>query len=103
MSKTIKIIVTGVIALVFIVFIYFIQIKKEEEAQQVKNIMKEGFESNAPQFDKIMEKNFTTPTKKNPLMNVLLPEIHEKPNRNEAALVIIQILEKRLMKNLNQI
>ena len=85
MSKTIKIIVTGVIALVFIVFIYFIQVKKEEEAQDIKNIMKEGFDSNRPKFDKIMEKNFTTPTKKNPLMNVLLPEIHEKPNRNEAA------------------
>ena len=49
------------------------------------NELKEGFDSNIPKFDKIMEKNFTTPTKKNPLMNVLLPEIHEKPNRNEAA------------------
>lgn len=84
-SKNIKIIVTGVITLGFIVAIYFIQIKKEEDAQQVKNIMKEGFESSAPQFDKIMEKNFTTPTKQNPMMNVLLPEIHDKPNRKEAA------------------
>jgi hypothetical protein len=84
-SKSIKIVVTGVITLLFMVFIYHIQIKKEEDTQALKNIMKEGFDSNTPKFDKIMETNFTTPTEKNPLMNVLLPEIHDNPDRKEAA------------------
>ena len=84
-SKSIKVIITGVITLIFMVFIYHIQIKKEENTQEIKNIMKEGFDSRRPKFDKIMEKNFTTPTKNNPLMNVLLPEIHDNPERKEAA------------------
>ena len=84
-SKKIKILVTGGIALIFIVFIYFIQVKKEQDEQEMKDIMKEGFESKTPKFDKIMEKNFTTPTKKNPLMNVLLPELNANPERSEAA------------------
>jgi len=84
-SKSVKIIITGIITLLFIVFIYHIQVKKEQEEQEMKNIMKEGFDSMSPKFDKIMEQNFTTPTKKNPMMNVLLPEIHDKPNRKEAA------------------
>lgn len=84
-SKSVKIIITGIITLLFIVFIYHIQVKKEQEEQEMKNIMKEGFDSMSPKFDKIMEQNFTTPTKNNPMMNVLLPEIHDKPNRKEAA------------------
>lgn len=84
-SKSIKILMTGVITLIFMVFIYHIQVKKEQDSQELKNIMKEGFDSNRPKFDKIMESNFTTPTKKNPMMNVLLPEIHDNPNRKEAA------------------
>jgi hypothetical protein len=84
-SKSVKIIITGIITLLFIVFIYHIQVKKEQEEQEMKNIMKEGFDSMSPKFDKIMEQNFTTPTKKNPMMNVLLPEIHDQPNRKEAA------------------
>ena len=86
-SKNIKVIITGVITLFFIIALYFVQLKKEDETQKIRNIMKEGFESNtpSPEFDKIMEKNFTTPTKKNPLMNVLLTDIHDSPNRKEAA------------------
>tara|TARA_R110002020_G_scaffold209088_2_gene415005 strand:- start:924 stop:1595 length:672 start_codon:yes stop_codon:yes gene_type:complete len=84
-SKSVKIIITGIVTLLFIVFIYHIQVKKEQEEQEMKNIMKEGFDSMSPKFDKIMEQNFTTPTKNNPMMNVLLPEIHDKPNRKEAA------------------
>ena len=84
-SKSVKIIITGIVTLLFIVFIYHIQVKKEQEEQEMKNIMKEGFDSMSPKFDKIMEQNFTPPTKNNPMMNVLLPEIHDKPNRKEAA------------------
>ena len=84
-SKSLKILVTGVVTLLFMVFIYYIQIKKEENEQEMKNIMREGCDSNHPKFNKIMEQNFTSPTKQNPLMNVLLPEINDAPNRKEAA------------------
>jgi hypothetical protein len=84
-SKSIKILITGAITLVFMVFIYYIQVKKEENTQELKNIMKEGFDSTVPKFDKIMKQNFTTPTKKNPLMNVLLTDINDNPRRKEAA------------------
>ena len=44
-SKSVKIIITGIVTLLFIVFIYHIQVKKEQEEQEMKNIMKEGFDS----------------------------------------------------------
>lgn len=104
-SKSIKVIVTGAITLLFMVFIYHIQIKKEENTQEIKNIMKEGFDSRRPKFDKIMEKNFTTPTKNNPLMNVLLPEIHDNPERKEAApsynMNIRKEINDKALSNLN--
>ena len=43
-----------------------------------------------------MEKNFTNPTKENPLMNVTLPEIHENPNRNSAAPSFNPAVEKQI-------
>ena len=33
----------------------------------------------------VLKDNFTNPTNKNPLMNVLLPEIQDNPNRKMAA------------------
>ena len=68
LTKSIYIPVSAIVSLVVLVIIY--KSKKETKAQT-----KEGFLSNSVQkneLNKILEKEFTMPTKKNHVMNVLM-------------------------------
>ena len=81
LTKSIYIPVSAVVSLLVLVIIY--KSKKETKAQT-----KEGFLSNSVQkneLNKILEKEFTMPTKKNPVMNVLMNEYKENPKRKPAA------------------
>ena len=81
LTKSIYIPVSAIVSLVVLVIIY--KSKKETKAQT-----KEGFLSNSVQkneLNKILEKEFTMPTKKNPVMNVLMNEYKENPKRKPAA------------------
>jgi hypothetical protein len=81
--------------------------KKENFEVIVQNI--ENTQSN---INKILQNNFTMPTKENPMMNVMLPEINDNPNRKPAGPSfnksvekeidnsVISNLDKRLFKNL---
>ena len=76
--NNIKILITGIIAILVLLFTYYILNKNAN-----LNKFKETF-SNEEIYDKVKH-NFSNPTSTNPIMNVLLPEIQDNPNRLAAA------------------
>ena len=76
--KDIKILITGIVAIIVLLFIYHFLNKNDDS-----NKLKETF-SNEEIYEKVKH-NFSNPTSFNPIMNVLLPEIQDNPNRLEAA------------------
>lgn len=79
LTQSIKIIVTGLVTLGVFVFLYY----------SSKDNKTEGF-CNIPDLDKFyltkeIREKYTQPTPTNPLMNVMLPEIQDNPNRNPGA------------------
>ena len=76
--NNIKILITGIVAIIILLFIYYILNKNTN-----LNKVRETF-SNEEIYKKVKH-NFTNPTVTNPIMNVLLPEIQDNPNRREAA------------------
>ena len=74
----IKILITGIIAIIVLLFTYYILNKNSN-----LNNFKETF-SNEEMYEKVKH-NFTNPTTINPIMNILLPEIQDNPNRLAAA------------------
>lgn len=79
--KIMKILVTGLVTLVILAFIYYALNKKNNK--ELKEKLKEGF-SDEVMYEK-MKQNFTNPTTQNPIMNVLVPEIGDNPERLQAA------------------
>jgi hypothetical protein len=76
--NNIKILITGIIAILILLFTYYILNKNAN-----LNKLTETF-SNEEIYEKVKH-NFTNPTSTNPIMNILLPEIQDNPNRLEAA------------------
>jgi hypothetical protein len=66
-----------------------LQIAKTDE--KVKGMLKEGFHSLGE--EEVKSVKWTKPTVGNPLMNVLLPEINDTPNRPKAAPAYNKIIE----------
>ena len=86
LTHSIRLLVTSVITLIAIVIIFKTQYEKEEKEKLKKKAMKEGFEGNRnTKFLEVFEDRFTNPSVKNPLMNVLLTEYKDNPNREQAA------------------
>ena len=81
-SRSVKIVVTGVITLGILIFLYYSKTKKST-VPTAEKISKEGFTN--PELYRIMKDNFTQPTKDNPLMNVNLTELNGNPDRRSAA------------------
>lgn len=80
LTKSIKIVVSAVVGLIVLIIIY------KSKAAKLKN--KESFVNMKQKRDlvtQVLEKEFTTPTKKNPVMNVLLNEYKDNPRRKPAA------------------
>ena len=75
-SRDYKIIFFSVIILFFILIVFYYLNKQEK-------IIKEEF-SNNDMYDKYKH-HFTNPESNNPLMNVMLPEINDNPQRNQGA------------------
>lgn len=74
--KNMKLFFTGIITLVILVITYFILNNK-------KNNLKEPLTNEG--LYKKFKNNYTNPNTKNPIMNVLLPEIQQNPKRLQAA------------------
>ena len=92
-SRSVKIIITGVITLGVLVFLYYSK-RKKPSLPSAEKISKEGFTN--PELYKLMEGNFTKPTKENPLMNVNLTELNGNPNRKAAAPAFNPEVEKQI-------
>ena len=91
-TKNIKILLSGLVTLGTIILLYFVKRGKQS--------IKEGFTTN-DLYD-ILKPNYTEPTVKNPVMNILLPEINENPNRKEAAPSFVPIVEEDINEKTKQ-
>jgi hypothetical protein len=99
-TKTIKIVVTGLITLVAIGLLYQIQ-QGQFLKNKIKNLnIKEGFTN--PETYKMFKNNFTEPTEVNPAMNVLLTEIDDNPNRKTAAPAFNPAVEEEMNSKTKQ-
>tara|TARA_B100000902_G_C27074367_1_gene795629 strand:+ start:234 stop:875 length:642 start_codon:yes stop_codon:yes gene_type:complete len=92
--------VSAIISIVILVIIYKTKSKSKIE-QFVGSLKKKTMDH---KIDSILQKEFTMPTKKNPVMNVLMTEYSENPKRKPAApsyneVVEEEILEKAQNKN----
>lgn len=88
-TKNIQIIITALITLGIIIFIY----------QQRNSLKKEGFELRNINSNKNV---FYESSKNNPLGNVLLPEIHDNPTRNEAPPSFSNNIHKNINDNVKK-
>ena len=87
-SNNYKILVTGFVSIVFLIITYKILNKNLNQK------IKETFSSEIL-YDKVKH-NFTNPTTANPVMNILLPEIQDNPNRLEAAPAYNKAVERAI-------
>jgi hypothetical protein len=76
------VIVTGVVTIVAVALLKYLK-KDEELKDTVKKAAKEGFST--LDRDTLEKLRFEKSTAKNPMMNVLLPQIQDEPNRPAAA------------------
>ena len=90
-TQSLNFFITGAITLGVIVFLYYAKsLKQEDKKKQVK----EAFTN--PSVYNAVKCNFTNPTQKNPVMNVLLPEIKDDPKRKMAAPAYNRAVEKQI-------
>jgi|TARA_B110000858_G_C17809509_1_gene480209 hypothetical protein len=80
LTKSLKIIISGVVTLIIIVILYLLFKKDDILNSEKKSLKEEGFSN----YNK-MKHNFTNPNITNPNMNLLLPEIQDNPNKVESA------------------
>jgi hypothetical protein len=91
LTKNIKIVLSGLVTLGAIILLFFIR---------KNNGKKEGY-SNAELYS-ILKDDYTEPSVKNPMMNVLLTEIADNPRRKEAAPAFNPIVEADLNEKTKQ-
>ena len=86
--------ISGVVSLTVIAILYKFQKNNQVKKKITKKQLKEGFANNE-NYEKHSGK-FTKPTKNNPLMNVMLPEIKYNPKRKAAAPSFNRNVEKKI-------
>ena len=84
-SKSYKILITGIITLVIIILLKYINYNNKN------NNLIEPFSEL-----KDLNKNFTMPTENNPMMNVALTEYLDNPERKEAAPAFEEAVEEKI-------
>lgn len=89
--KNFKILLTGIITLGVLVLTYYLLNNKYKS---VKDNLRENF-SNEVLYRKFKH-NFTNPSQQNPIMNVMLPEIQDNPQRLPAAPAYNKAVEKSI-------
>lgn len=96
-TRSVKILVSAAITLVIVVIMFktkshkeaFSELKKEDLEQYKKEI----------KTDNYIKQTFTTPTKKNPAMNVLMDEYKYNPKRAPAAPIYNDQIKKEVNEN----
>jgi len=92
-SHSYKIIATGVVSIIFLILTYKILNNNSNNLSQkiIETFSNENIYEN-------VKHNFTNPTTANPIMNILLPEIQDNPNRLQAAPSYNKAVEKAINK-----
>jgi len=94
-TKNIRILVTCCFTLIAIAILYYAQ-QQSNNKNLIKSSAKEGFETlSKSQLEQI---NFTKPSENNPVMNVLIPEIQDNPNRPQGQPAYNPIVEQDINK-----
>tara|TARA_Y100001970_G_scaffold283619_1_gene399267 strand:- start:37 stop:696 length:660 start_codon:yes stop_codon:yes gene_type:complete len=93
-THSLNILISAAVTLFIIAIIYKTQQHNIVKKKINHAIAKEGF-TNPSQYE-MVKQSFTAPTKQNPLMNVLLPEIKYKPQRKAAAPAFNPVVEKKV-------
>ena len=86
--------VSALVSIVILVIIYKTKIKTERVEEFVGSFKKR--DAAVKDLDAILQKEFTMPTKKNPVMNVLMTEYSENPNRKPAAPSYNEVVEEEI-------
>lgn len=87
----------GIIGVLSTLTLYFVQLKKEKsEVEQFSNV---GELLTNPLVYQMNRDNFQEPTESNPLMNVLIPEVHYNPKRKPAAPAFNPVVENKINKS----
>ena len=85
-TQSVKLLITSIITLVVLVVLYKTQYEKLQLESLKENAYRENFEGrNSDKFVDVFTDTFTTPTKKNPMMNVLMTDYTDNPQRKMAA------------------
>tara|TARA_Y100000591_G_C21593228_1_gene574256 strand:- start:113 stop:706 length:594 start_codon:yes stop_codon:yes gene_type:complete len=83
MTKSIKVLISGIVTLGVLTYLNYYKASKRE-----------GYSNQ--EINEVIKANFTEPTPENPLMNVMLPEINENPEKNEAAPAFYPAVEEKI-------
>ena len=94
LTKSPYIPISAVVSLIVLVIIY-----KSKGKISIKEGFKSEFLEPDKALDKILQKEFTMPTKKNPVMNVLMNEYKENPHRKPAAPAYNDQVHKEINEN----
>ena len=91
-TRKLELLVTSIVTILVIVIFYRIRKKND-----VREKIREGFTKS--NFFNLKGNRFTQPTRKNPVMNVLLTEINDNPKRPPAAPSYEPSIEKKINEN----
>ena len=94
LTKSPYIPISAVVSLIILVIIY-----KSKGKMSIKEGFKSEFLEPDKDLNKILQKEFTMPTKKNPVMNVLMNEYKENPHRKPAAPAYNDTVHKEINEN----
>ena len=86
--------VSALVSIVILVIIYKTKMKTEKVEEFVGSFKKR--DAAVKDLDTILQKEFTMPTKKNPVMNVLMTEYSENPKRKPAAPSYNEVVEEEI-------
>ena len=96
----VNIILIGVVSLISILIIYTLQNNKKESF--INNLINNEPLLSNPLIYEMNRNNFKEPTKNNPLMNVLIPEIYYDPKRKSAAPTFNPIVENEINESVKE-
>lgn len=101
-----NIILIGIVSLISILLIYSLQKRKKESfVNNITNnqslLNKQSLLNNSLYYE-LNKENYQKPTKENPLMNILIPEIKYDPKRKTAAPSFNPVVEKEINESVKE-
>ena len=96
-----NIILIGIVTIISIVSMYLLQKRKKESF--VNNLTSSSSLLSNPLYYEMNRNNFESPSKENPLMNVLIPEVHYNPQRRPAAPTFNPVVENEINDSVKQL